>query len=122
MALFIVAGLITPILFLSHHGLSVRALYLYYFLLGIFGGYWILLLTSATERFGTNIRATVTTTIPNFIRGAVVPMNMIFLYLKDGWGIINAALVVGLGASAVAALSLFMIKETFHDDLHFIEK
>jgi len=122
MALFIVAGLITPILFLSHHGLSVRALYLYYFLLGIFGGYWILLLTSATERFGTNIRATVTTTIPNFIRGAVVPMNMIFLYLKDGWGIINAALVVGLGASAVAALSLFMIKETFHDDLHFIEE
>ena len=121
-AFFTAAGSVTTILFLSHHGVSVHYLYFYYFLLGTFGGYWILLLTSATERFGTNIRATVTTTIPNFIRGAVVPMNAIFLSLRDGWGIINAALFVGLGASAFAALSLMLIKETFYDDLHFIDE
>jgi hypothetical protein len=48
-------------------------------------------------------------------------MNMLFLSLKQAHGIINAALLVGLGTSVLAALSLLMIKETFHDDLEFVE-
>jgi hypothetical protein len=91
-------------------------------LLGIAGGYWILLITSATERFGTNLRATVTTTIPNFIRGAVVPMSTIFIALKEPFGVIHGAMFVGFGVCLLATTSLFAIRESFHDDLDFVER
>jgi putative MFS transporter len=111
-----------PSIFLTRTGISVNEFYALIMLMGISGGYWILLITSATERFGTNLRATVTTTIPNFIRGAVVPMSTLFIALTEPYGVITAAQIVGVIVCGLAAVSLAVIKESFHDDLNFVEE
>jgi MFS family permease len=122
LGLFIVLSLILPSIFLTRTGISVNEFYALIMLMGISGGYWILLITSATERFGTNLRATVTTTIPNFIRGAVVPMSTLFIALTQPYGVITAAQIVGVIVCGLAAVSLAVIKESFHDDLNFVEE
>lgn len=122
LGLFIVLSLILPSIFLARTSISVREFYGLIMLMGISGGYWILLITSATERFGTNLRATVTTTIPNFIRGAVVPMSTLFIALTEPLGVITAAQVVGIIVCGLAGISLLAIKESFHDDLNFVEE
>lgn len=122
LGLFIVLSLILPAIFLTRTGITVNEFYALIMLMGISGGYWILLITSATERFGTNLRATVTTTIPNFIRGAVVPMSTLFIALTEPYGVITAAQIVGVIVCGLAAVSLAVIKESFHDDLNFVEE
>jgi hypothetical protein len=119
---FLLLGLAATIFFLSVQGLSLTGLYLCYLVLGFAAGYWILMLTTAAEQFGTNIRSTVTVTIPNFIRASVVPMNVAFLWLEDRHGIIWSAMVVGVVTSVVSLLSLLLLKETFHRDLDFVER
>jgi riboflavin transporter FmnP len=102
--------------------MSVMEVYLHYLIMGFAAGYWILMLTAATEQFGTNIRSTVTTTIPNFIRASVVPMNMAFLWLREAYEIVTSAMVVGVITSGVALVSLFLLRETFSRDLDFVER
>ena len=63
--------------------------------LGFSSGYWTLFITVAAELFGSNLRATVATTIPNFVRATVIPLTAFFLLLKDHTGIIYGALIVG---------------------------
>ncbi|MEI8356323.1 MAG: MFS transporter, partial [Deltaproteobacteria bacterium] len=72
--------------------------------------------------FGTNLRATVATTVPNFVRGMVVPITMLFQLLSKDFGIQQGALLVGGVCMAVALLSLWQLKETFHKDLDYFEE
>jgi MFS family permease len=104
------------------HGVSVPLFYFYAFLFGIANGYWSVFITIASEQFGTNIRATVTTTVPNFVRGSVVPMVMLYASAK-GWmgGNIPAAIVVGVIVFSVAVISLLRTEETFGKDLDYLE-
>jgi putative MFS transporter len=60
------------------HGITVSQYYFVCFLLGLASGYWAIFVTIASEQFGTNIRSTVTNTVPNFVRGAVLPITMGF--------------------------------------------
>ncbi len=122
LATFLLLSLVSPILLLQSSGITLVTFYAYYALIGFSVGYWILLLTSATERFGTNLRATVTTSIPNFIRAAIIPISSVFLMLKETYGLTNAALLVGVATCALASTSLCVMKESFHADLDFIEK
>ena len=62
------------------------------FTLGISIGYWALFVTIAAEQFGTNLRSTVATTVPNFIRGTVVPLTLAFEFLRGKIGVIHGAL------------------------------
>jgi MFS family permease len=91
------------------------------FMLGAATGYWALFVTIASEQFGTNIRSTVTNTVPNFVRGAVVPITLSFKSLVPSLGIINAALVVGLVCVALAMLGTWYVKESFSKDLNYYE-
>lgn len=91
------------------------------FLLGCATGYWALFVTIASEQFGTNIRATVTTTVPNFVRGLVVPLTLGFAALVGNIGNINSALVVGLISVSLALIAIFSVKETFSKDLNYVE-
>ncbi len=91
------------------------------FVLGLGAGYWALFVTSASELFGTNMRATATTTAPNFVRGAVVPMSIGFEAVAQTQGVVVAALVVGAVCFALAAVALFGFEETFGRDLDFVE-
>ena len=79
------------------------------FWLGLFSGYWAVFITMAAEQFGTNIRATVATTVPNFVRGSVVPITTSFIILKSYYGILNSALIVGGVVFLIAFIALYFI-------------
>ncbi|HXA14503.1 MAG TPA: MFS transporter [Opitutaceae bacterium] len=102
-------------------GRSSAVFYATVFLLGIGIGYWAVFVTIAAEQFGTNIRATVATTVPNFVRGAVVPITLGFNYCKGWLGIIPGALVIGLACIFVALWALRGLEETHGKDLDYIE-
>ncbi|MCA0427088.1 MAG: MFS transporter [Bacteroidetes bacterium] len=91
------------------------------FALGFATGYWALFVTIASEQFGTNIRSTVTNTVPNFVRGAVVPITLSFAALSEQMPITNAALVVGMVCLILAFISTLFIKESFSKDLNYFE-
>lgn len=89
--------------------------------LGFANGYWALFVTIAAELFGTNLRATVATTVPNFVRGAVIPLTSLFVLGKETVGVLNSALGVGLLVVALALWALSAIEETFHKELDYVE-
>jgi MFS family permease len=92
------------------------------FLLGLGTGYWALFVTIAAEQFGTNLRSTVANTVPNFIRGTVVPLTMLFKYLRAEVGVIQGALFVGILTFIIALIAIRLIDETFSRDMNFVEK
>lgn len=108
--------------FLLGRGFSVSFYYFLCFLIGAATGYWALFVTIASETFGTNIRATVTTTVPNFVRGATVPIVLSFKWMAGTMGDTNAALLIGAICLTLSLLSLLALPETFGRDLHFVEE
>lgn len=90
--------------------------------LGFSVGYWAIFVTVAAEQFGTNLRATVATTVPNFVRGMVVPITMLFQLGRRYLGLEASALVVGGLCLLVAFLALAGLEETFHKDLDYFEE
>lgn len=111
--------LIIVYLFMNHYGTfyfySVCAA------LGLSCGYWAVFVTNASEQFGTNLRATVTTTVPNFVRGAVVPLTLLFQYLNPAVGIIYSAAIVAGISLVFAYISAVRLEETYGKDLDYIE-
>ena len=102
-----------------------QSLTLYYGLLLFLGfcvGYSIVLLTLAAEQYGTNIRATVTTSSLNILRATVIPQTLFFGFLSPYIGIVNSAMVVGVVAILLAFWGLSNLEETFHKDLNFSEE
>ena len=92
------------------------------FLLGAGTGYWALFVQVASENFGTNIRSTVTNTVPNFVRGAVVPITLSFKTLATTFKSPHiAALVVGGVCLSLALIALIFMNETFSKDLNYHE-
>ena len=92
------------------------------FALGTSIGYWAVFVTVASEQFGTNLRATSTTTAPNFVRGAVVPVTLLFQALREPFGLQAAGLSVGMLTVAIALIALWGLEETFGRDLDFVEE
>jgi putative MFS transporter len=117
---FLIALSILIITFLFSYGKTPTYFYSLCFLLGLAGGYWALFMTIAAEQFGTNLRATVTTTIPNFVRGSVVLTTLIFSWLNTWCSLNISALIVGLICLTAAALALRKMKETFAKDLDYV--
>ncbi len=118
---FLIISALTVVYYYTLHGASVTQFYIAVFLLGFFCGYWALFITMAAEQFGTNIRATVATTVPNFVRGSVVPVTSSFMLLKGSLGVLGAGAVVGIVVFALGFVMLYLTRETFHEDLDYIE-
>jgi len=124
MWIFLVADLFAVLYYLTSDFSSPAMMYFAHFLLGISVGFWVIFVTIAAEQFGTNLRATVATSVPNFARGMLVPISMSFKYLKDPGvtgSVITAAYIVGAVCIGIAFLSLWRMKETFHKDLDYVE-
>jgi hypothetical protein len=100
---------------------SINVFYGVCLLLGIGAGYWAVFVTIASEQFGTNIRATATTTAPNFVRGAVVALTSLFEALRPSMGIRGSAMLVGAMALAIAFVSLRGLEESYGKDLNYLE-
>jgi MFS family permease len=103
------------------NGISVSGYYFVCFIIGFVSGYWAIFVSIAAEQFGTNIRSTVTNTVPNFVRGAVLPITMSFTALGGYTGNLYATLIVGTVCILLAAFATYNIKESFAKDLDYFE-
>jgi hypothetical protein len=95
--------------------------------LGFGAGYWAVFITSAAEQFGTNLRATVATTIPNVVRGGLVPILLLFGFLRTSWFIntdqplLYSALLIAVVVLIVALTGWYFLKETYGKNLSYVE-
>lgn len=92
------------------------------FCIGLGAGFWAIFVTIAAEQFGTNLRATMATSIPNFVRGSVVPMTLLFKYLKEIYGFKTSMIAVGILVFTLSIVATLFLDETFHKELDYLEK
>jgi MFS family permease len=85
-------------------------------------GYWAMFVTIGAEQFGTNLRATAATTVPNMVRGTVILMTTFYNYLKPTTDVIYAAAIVGFVCFVLGFYSTLTIAETHDKDLDFLEQ
>jgi Arabinose efflux permease len=119
--LFQVLIIATSAWYLSSEGLTEQRFHWIAFFMGIAIGYWATFVTIASEQFGTNLRATVTTTAPNFVRGALIPSTLLFEFFVKHTGIITAAYIMVFLLTGIAVFALSRLKESFNRDLDFVE-
>ncbi len=92
------------------------------FIMGLGVGYWATFVTISAEQFGTNLRATVATTAPNFVRGALIPSTMLYGLLVNAFGIVPAGITMVVVLSGIAIYSLTQLEESFDKDLDYLEE
>ena len=93
--------------------------------LGFGAGYWALFVTMGAEQFGTNLRATAATTVPNMVRGALFLMNLLFKsFFIDGqkFSPIKSAIWTGIIVFAITLTAAYFTEETFGKDLNYAEE
>lgn len=99
--------------------------FIFYCVIGFVGfatGYWAVFMSTAAELFGTNIRSTVTTTAPNFVRGSLIFVSWAVSVFETYMSTVGSAIVVGILVLSVAWLALWNLEETFHKDLNYVEE
>jgi putative MFS transporter len=121
MAVFLLISVVSVIVYLSSKELTESRFVWICFFMGCSVGYWATFVTIASEQFGTNIRSTVTTTVPNFVRGSLIPINLGFTALVAHYGMINSGYIMMGLLTVVALFSLSQLKETFGKDLNYLE-
>ncbi len=92
--------------------------------LGFSTGFWAIFVTMGAEQFGTNLRATAATTIPNMVRGSLPLINLMFVnwFQKSlGWDIIQSAVITGIVVMIITLIAAYFTEETFHKDLNYVE-
>lgn len=112
------------IIFFSGVNNSDTRMYIICALLGFSTGFWAIFVTMGAEQFGTNLRATAATTIPNMVRGALPLINLLFLNLFQQnlqWSLINSGIVTGIIVLAITFIAFYFTEETFHKDLNYTE-
>lgn len=124
MALFLALDVVAVAAYLYYPFQHNWEMYLSHFFLGISVGFWVIFVTMGAEQFGTNLRATVATSVPNFARGMQVPINESFKYLKSPLvtgSVLTAAWMVGAVCLFIAFIALYGMRETFDQDLDYVE-
>lgn len=123
--LFYTFTVISGIFFFSGRIQNDAMMYVACTFLGFSTGFWAIFVTMGAEQFGTNLRATAATTIPNMVRGALPLINMLFLNLfQKSWGftIVKSGIITGVIVMAITLVAAYFTEETFHKDLDYIEE
>jgi hypothetical protein len=104
-------------------GISVTVFYAIVTFIGFATGYWAVFISTASELFGTNIRATATTTAPNFVRGSTILISLLLNFIISAFAVdkllatkITGCIIIGIGFVA-----LWYLEETFGKDLNYVE-
>src|SRR5688572_12724126 len=124
MTIFLAFNLLMVFVYLNAFGISKTTFYLLCMAMGFSVGYWVIFVTIAAEQFGTNIRSTVTTTVPNFVRGSLPLIIILYQFFRDktfSGNILQAGMVVGVILAAISFVALWKMKETFSEDLNYTE-
>lgn len=122
MYIFLALSAVCVFVFLNAGAVSPGVIYIMCGALGFSVGFWVIFVTIAAEQFGTNLRATVTTTVPNFARGALVFITMLFRFAETHFGTLQGAMLVGAFCIVVSFLFLKGMKDTFNEDLNYVEQ
>ncbi|RDC63089.1 MFS transporter [Adhaeribacter pallidiroseus] len=122
MLIFLLGSYTFMLVYLLVNTTSLPTFYFFCAALGFFNGYWTLFITIAAELFGTNLRATVATTVPNFVRASVIPISALFVFAKAHFGLTLGAAMVGGFIVAIALWALSRLEETFHKELDYHEE
>ena len=123
--LFYLSSIIFITLFFSRFNTGDESMYLICGMMGFSTGFWAIFVTMGAEQFGTNLRATAATTVPNMVRGALPLINLMFKNLfQDSWhwSLVKSGIVTGVIVMAIAVVSAYFTEETFHKDLDYIEE
>ena len=116
-------AILTLVFLFFGKGMTATTYYFFCFLLGTGTGYWAIFVTIAAEQFGTNIRSTAANTIPNFVRGSVNVIMLLFsLLLASQLSVGISAFLIGAFFIGLAFYSLSQLKETFGKELDYIEE
>ncbi len=115
-------SVVSVTVYLTSYGLSSATFIWISLFMGFSVGYWATFVTIAAEQFGTNIRATVTTTAPNFVRGSLIPINAFFGYLATKYSNVTAAFIVMGVLTIIAMFAVSQLKESFNKDLDYVEE
>jgi MFS family permease len=107
--------------FFNLRGSDVSTLYIVCALMGFGTGFWAIFVTMAAEQFGTNIRATVATTVPNMVRGSLVLVSLLFTQLQRSVDYVKAGWITGIVVMIIGIVSVVLAEETFHKDLNYLE-
>lgn len=124
LALFIICGMAGMLAMLNLPE-GLRTAQVYYILCGVTGicsGYWAIFLVTSSESFGTNLRATVTTSVPNLVRGGAILLSSLFLALKPVLGVTGSLQLIGGTTFLIALYAVYTLRETFSIDLDYVEK
>jgi putative MFS transporter len=114
-------GFVLVLVYILAPGLTSTGIYVLCLLLGVSVGYWAVFVTMSAEQFGTNIRGTVATTVPNFVRGSAALIVFGYKELASHISVSSAALAVGVICFALALVALSRMEETFSRDLDYEE-
>ncbi|MEO8948375.1 MAG: MFS transporter [Mucilaginibacter sp.] len=121
MLIFLLLSFISVALYLSAKNITQSQFIWLCAFMGFAVGYWATFVTIAAEQFGTNIRSTVTTTVPNFIRGSLILVNSGFDFLVVRYGMINSGYIMMAILTLISLFSLSQLKESFSKDLDYTE-
>lgn len=123
--LFYLSSIIFIFLFFSPFNTNDSSMYLICGMMGFSTGFWAIFVTMGAEQFGTNLRATAATTVPNMVRGALPLINLMFKgVFQDSWhwSLVKSGIVTGIIVMAIAIVSAYFTEETFHKDLDYLEE
>ncbi len=123
--LFYFFTILSGIFFFSGSVETDSTMYIACAMLGFSTGFWAIFVTMGAEQFGTNLRATAATTIPNMVRGALPLINLVFLDLFQkswGWDIVKSGIITGVIVMAITLVAAYFTEETFHKDLNYTEQ
>jgi len=122
--LFYFFAIISGIYFFSGAIKNDMSMYIACAALGFSTGFWAIFVTMGAEQFGTNLRATAATTIPNMVRGSLPLINLMFVNWFqniNGWSFVNSAIITGIIVMVVTLSAAYFTEETFHKDLNYVE-
>lgn len=119
--IFYAITIVGIVLYFRQDGGSATRMYAICALVGFGTGFWAIFVTMAAEHFGTNLRATAATTVPNMVRGSLPIMVWGFKILQPGYGYINAGIITGVIVMIISSIAAVMTEETFGKDLNFLE-
>jgi len=122
--LFYFFAIISGIYFFSGNIKNDAAMYAACAALGFSTGFWAIFVTMGAEQFGTNLRATAATTIPNMVRGSLPLINLMFVnwfQKANGWSFVNSAIITGIIVMVITLVAAYFTEETFHKDLNYVE-
>ncbi|RCH55943.1 MFS transporter [Mucilaginibacter hurinus] len=122
MLIFQLLSVVTVVIYLTSKGITPDKFKWVCLAMGFCVGYWATFITIAAEQFGTNIRSTVATTVPNFIRGALIPINFAFDAFVSNYGMVTSGLIMMFILTGIALFALSQLKESFSKDLDYVEE